>query len=155
MSIKRIEKPKDSTTPRPLLLATACSTYALLIRGKPFHPRLSPMLRKSLSPKNHVPAVVVTADERKANARIDRNDPRWRASISVPELVTGHSVCSNDMAEAIFEAGADDADVSSRGGFVLIHFDRQIGNLISLSIDSFRFTFRVRSVGRFTGGGRV
>lgn len=40
-------------------------------------------------------------------------------------VVKGHSVCSDDMADAIYEAGADDAGVSSRDGIVHVHFDRE------------------------------
>lgn len=44
-------------------------------------------------------------------------------------VVKGHTVCSDDMADAIYAAGADDAGISSRDGIVLVHFDREASSL--------------------------
>ena len=39
------------------------------------------------------------------------------------------SVCSNDMADAIYAAGGDDATVASRDGVVSVHFDREADSM--------------------------
>ncbi len=41
----------------------------------------------------------------------------------------GHSVCSEEMADAIYAAGADDSGVSSSGDVVSVHFDRESASL--------------------------
>lgn len=41
----------------------------------------------------------------------------------------GPTACSDDMADAIFEAGGDDSGVSSRDGVVSVDFDRAAESL--------------------------
>ncbi len=43
--------------------------------------------------------------------------------------IKGHQVCSDEMAERIYEAGGDDSTVSSREGAVRVSFDRQANSL--------------------------
>ena len=43
--------------------------------------------------------------------------------------IKDHSVCSNEMAEAIYANGGDDASVGSSGGAVHVAFDREADSL--------------------------
>lgn len=43
--------------------------------------------------------------------------------------IQGHRVCSDDMANAIYAAGGDDATVCSSGGVVTVAFDREANSL--------------------------
>lgn len=44
-------------------------------------------------------------------------------------IIKDHTVCSEKMAEAIYEAGGDDSGVGSSEGIVSVHFDREAESL--------------------------